>query len=588
MRKKLVSLLSLVLVLMMAIPSFSPSVAFAAEGEVVQSEENGEEIDDPEDESGEDFVDEEDLEEEDEEEEEDIVLLSEEDEDEELPMEVEEECNFIVAPIEISYKTTTNSRPAVVVTNKDGKTLKKGTEYTVEYVNHEIPGEAMAIVTGMGDYFGTIEVPYRTYYDVRGALDIEVIEDVTYTGKAFTPEPEVSYQGKVLTKDVDYVITYEDNINVGTAKVYIDGIGAYEGRNSTRFRIEKATPTITLSNLKVPYSLEKQTFKLSPKCSNPDAKFSYSVNATNRATVNSGGTVTVQPQYDSSIGTITVKVPATANYKSAKKTIKIVPIVKDFPYKNDTHVYTKISTAGKAVVKQLRNHKKTVVTNFKIKTSKSGVMTCRAIMDYVNPYKTKSWPFEMSESSTGTRFSYDVDLTYSFKYKGYVYGSLVLKPKYKMSKAKEISAVKGIIQTVKDIGAASGSMASRRKKIYTWITKNIRYAYESDGKTPDLDYSTAARTYYYKKGVCEGYAQLLSSMCYVAGVDCIHVQSKTHAWNIMKDGAKWYQCDSCWDAGRGAASWKYYMKPYNSSWKSEKHHVLLSEYTKMDGVTLAK
>lgn len=601
MRKKLVGLLSALLVLMMAIPSFSPSVVFAAEGETALSE-DGEEIDDPEDESGEDFVDEEDSEEdEDEEAEEDIVLLSEDDEDEEFPEVIEEECNFIVQPIEGKYLYSNASRPVVTVTDLNGTKLTKNKEYTIEFVNHDIPGEAKAVVTGIGSYFGTVEMPYRTYYNVQNVLDISAIDRVQYTGEAITPEPTVSYQGKTLVKGVDYTIAYENNINAGTATVYINGIGKYDGQNKVKFMIDKADVSITISNLKVPYSLKKQTIKLSPKCSSPDATLTYSLGSTQKAGIDDNGVVTVQPKYTDTIGKITIHASSSANYKPASKTIKIVPIVKDFPYKNDTHVYTKVSTTGKAVVKQLRNHNKTVVVNFKIKTSKSINEVFTAIMDFANEYKSKSWPVVMKESSKTSKFSYDTGLSYGFKYKGYAYGSIVLKPQYLMSKSKEISAIKGIVKTVKDIGATSGSIASRRKKIYTWITKNIKYAYKKDDDGKDVIYlndgdtrfSTAQKTFYYKKGVCEGYSQLMTSMCYVAGVDCFSVYSIyhngcTHAWNMIKNGTKWYQCDSCWDAGSSSTHWNYYMKPYDATWKQRKWHQLDSRFLKMDGVTLAK
>ena len=37
--------------------------------------------------------------------------------------------------------------------------------------------------------------------------------------------------GKVLIKDTDYTLTYKDNIEIGTATVYVDGIGEYEGEH---------------------------------------------------------------------------------------------------------------------------------------------------------------------------------------------------------------------------------------------------------------------------------------------------------------------------------------------------------------------
>ncbi|MBQ3619327.1 MAG: leucine-rich repeat domain-containing protein, partial [Bacteroidales bacterium] len=62
----------------------------------------------------------------------------------------------------------------------------------------------------------------------------------TYTGSAF--EPEITVDG--LTLGTDYTVTYTNNINAGTASVYIDGING--GRITREFTINKAVPTYTI------------------------------------------------------------------------------------------------------------------------------------------------------------------------------------------------------------------------------------------------------------------------------------------------------------------------------------------------------
>lgn len=51
--------------------------------------------------------------------------------------------------------------PAVTVKDADGKTLKKGTDYTVTYSNNIIPGTASAKVTFKGSYTGSYTVKYN-------------------------------------------------------------------------------------------------------------------------------------------------------------------------------------------------------------------------------------------------------------------------------------------------------------------------------------------------------------------------------------------------------------------------------------------
>ena len=61
-----------------------------------------------------------------------------------------------------------------------------------------------------------------------------------YDGKAKTPEVTVSYNGTALTQDVNYTVTYLNNVNAGQATVKIQGIGVYHDSVDKRFTIDKA------------------------------------------------------------------------------------------------------------------------------------------------------------------------------------------------------------------------------------------------------------------------------------------------------------------------------------------------------------
>ena len=80
----------------------------------------------------------------------------------------------------------------------------------------------------------------------------EVSYNVEYTGAAIAPNAVVKVvdpmTGATLTlkKDVDYRISYQNNINPGTATVVIEGIGIYPGRNTAEFTINpKSLKTAT-------------------------------------------------------------------------------------------------------------------------------------------------------------------------------------------------------------------------------------------------------------------------------------------------------------------------------------------------------
>lgn len=64
------------------------------------------------------------------------------------------------------------------------------------------------------------EIPYTTFV-------VAPIPDQEYTGHALEPELNVSAKGNTLTAECDYTAVYSDNINVGTAKVNVMGLGDY-------------------------------------------------------------------------------------------------------------------------------------------------------------------------------------------------------------------------------------------------------------------------------------------------------------------------------------------------------------------------
>ena len=60
----------------------------------------------------------------------------------------------------------------------------------------------------------------------------------TYTGNRIKPPFALNVKGKTLEQDKDYRIEILDNINVGTAHVYITGLGEYTGSYEYTFEIE--------------------------------------------------------------------------------------------------------------------------------------------------------------------------------------------------------------------------------------------------------------------------------------------------------------------------------------------------------------
>ncbi|GAB6393861.1 MAG: hypothetical protein MdMp024_0173 [Bacteroidales bacterium] len=125
-------------------------------------------------------------------------------------------------------------KPAITV--RDGNSvLTAGVHYSVAYMNNVNAGTATVTITGLGNYTGTAT---GTFNIVRNAVTIEaswvqVIPDQYYTG--YSVKPTVVVAG--LTLNVDYTVSYYNNIEAGTAVVVITGIGNYTGAVSKPFRI---------------------------------------------------------------------------------------------------------------------------------------------------------------------------------------------------------------------------------------------------------------------------------------------------------------------------------------------------------------
>ena len=142
-------------------------------------------------------------------------------------------------------------RPEIAVTI-DGKTLTAGKDYTLTYQDNVEVGTGKAIVTGTGDYTGTVEIKFtirpitaEEYPLVEIKAENVALEGTRFyhTGKAIEPKVKVTVEGKVLTAGKDYSLKYENNVDIGTATVTVSGIatatetGGYTGTVKRTFEI---------------------------------------------------------------------------------------------------------------------------------------------------------------------------------------------------------------------------------------------------------------------------------------------------------------------------------------------------------------
>ncbi len=129
-------------------------------------------------------------------------------------------------------------KPVVTVT-LNGKALRAGTDYTVVYGYNTEVGTARIRVTGRGAYRGVATGSFEIVPQISmGECEITLQPDVyPYTGKSIKPKPQVTYGSETLKEGIDYILSYEDNVEVGDGYAIITGIGRFDDERYERFSI---------------------------------------------------------------------------------------------------------------------------------------------------------------------------------------------------------------------------------------------------------------------------------------------------------------------------------------------------------------
>ena len=242
--------------------------------------------------------------------------------------------NFTITPADLTKTTISLSASSFIydgaekepaITIKAGKkqlTLNK--DYTISYKNNTNVGTAFVTVTGKGNYTGSISKSFTIAATNLSTADVKLSDaSFTYNEKAITPSVTVTCNGKVLTNGTDYSVAYTNNINAGTSRVTITGIGAYSGVKTVTFRIQrtKATLTPTAAALTLTQSSRKTAVIRSKKT---DGKIS--LKSSNSKIVKISGTSIIPLSPGQATVTITAAQGRNYNTVSAKISISVRPL----------------------------------------------------------------------------------------------------------------------------------------------------------------------------------------------------------------------------------------------------------------------
>ena len=142
-----------------------------------------------------------------------------------------------IEPISTQTYTGNSIEPAVNV-KYGNKKLKKGVDYTLEYSNGIKVGTATATIKGIGNYTGKNSVTYKIASVAISKANISKISSQKATGKKIKPKFNVTYKGKTLKQNIDYSVSYSNNVKIGKATITINGKGNFKGKTNVNFTIE--------------------------------------------------------------------------------------------------------------------------------------------------------------------------------------------------------------------------------------------------------------------------------------------------------------------------------------------------------------
>lgn len=144
-----------------------------------------------------------------------------------------------IASIEDQVYTGYQITPQVTLTC-GGNLLNQGSDYTVTYMNNTGIGRATVTATATNDsyYIGSATGSFNISNTAGGMEITGYASSYTYTGYAITPDVAVTMNGRLLNRGTDYVVSYYNNVNVGTASMTVTGMGSFSGTKTINYTIE--------------------------------------------------------------------------------------------------------------------------------------------------------------------------------------------------------------------------------------------------------------------------------------------------------------------------------------------------------------
>ena len=445
-----------------------------------------------------------------------------------------------------SYTYDGSAKTPSVTVSLNGKTLLLNTDYSVSYDKNTEVGTADAIISGMGNYTGNTTATFTiTKADISKATVTLEKTSFTYDGKAKTPAVTVNLNGKTLVLNTDYSVSYNNNIEVGTADAIISGMGNYTGSATAHFTITKAAEVVKTDISNAAVTLEKTSFTYDGKAKTPSVTVNlngktlvlntdYSVSYNNNIEVgiadaiisgmgNYTGSATAHftitkaaevVKTDISKATVTLeKTSFTYDGKAKTPSVTVTLNGKTLVLNTDYSVsYNKNTAVGTAnvIISGMGNYTGSATAHFKITKASAPSITCKKTL-----YKVSygAAPFKINASSKG-------------------------KMTFTSSKPKIVAVNKNTGKvTIKNTGIATitikAGKASKKVTVKVYPKKPSVKPTAAKGKKLCLKWPKDKRASGYK-------VQISTDKNFKKGVKSKNVSKTSYTFKKLKTGKKYY------------------------------------------------
>lgn len=140
---------------------------------------------------------------------------------------------FSLDGLEIEADYTSDTAPAVEMVDLSACKISSFDE-------KKLGSQIITVEYGKAKTSFEVKVLYQIVPKDITASDITMgeIKNQSYTGTAVEPEVLLYAGDQRLQPEKDYTVTYENNVNIGTASVTVSGVGNYTGTVTGQFQIE--------------------------------------------------------------------------------------------------------------------------------------------------------------------------------------------------------------------------------------------------------------------------------------------------------------------------------------------------------------